>query len=158
MAFFEFLVRGADVSVFHGSEWCGPCSLEFLAGRSEALIYQDVLSVRCVHGGGNSDNSAHTHTCAHTIRWSSFTQDTGSGSVRKDVWLHVHTSSAPYAGWNYLLWLIVTGLVIGLVIFMANHNSSSHLIKRKRMRTGGNGRSAEVSKRRENSINGLAQG
>lgn len=64
MAFFEFLVRGAAVSVFHGSEWCGPGSLEFLAGRSEALIYQDVLAVRCVHGKGNSDNSARTP--AHT--------------------------------------------------------------------------------------------
>lgn len=53
MAFFEFLVRGAAVSVFHGSEWCGPGSLEFLALRSEALIYQDVLAVRCVHGRGN---------------------------------------------------------------------------------------------------------
>lgn len=52
MAFFGFLVRRAAVSVFHGSEWCGPGSLEFLALRSEALIYQDVLSVRCVHGQG----------------------------------------------------------------------------------------------------------
>lgn len=58
MAFFEFLVRGAAVSVFHGSEWCGPGSLEFLAARSEALIYQDVLSVRCVHSLGTLD----THT------------------------------------------------------------------------------------------------
>lgn len=58
MAFFEFLVHGAAVSVFHGSEWCGPGSLEFLAGRSEALIYQDVLSVRCMHGQGNLDNRA----------------------------------------------------------------------------------------------------
>ena len=64
MAFFKFLVHGAAVSVFHGSEWCGPCSLEFLAARSEALIYQDVLAVRCVHGKGNSDNSARTP--AHT--------------------------------------------------------------------------------------------
>lgn len=64
MAFFEFLVRGAAVSVFYGSEWCGPGSLEFLAGRSEALIYLDVLSVSCVHGWGNSDNSAGTP--AHT--------------------------------------------------------------------------------------------
>lgn len=58
MAFFEFLVHRAAVSVFHGSEWCGPGSLEFLAGRSEALIYQDVHSVRCVHGRENSDNGA----------------------------------------------------------------------------------------------------
>lgn len=53
MAFFEFLVRGAAVSVFHGSEWCGPGSLEFLAKRSEFVIYLDVLSVRCVHAQGN---------------------------------------------------------------------------------------------------------
>lgn len=58
MAFFKFLVRGAAVSVFHGSEWCGSGSLEFLAARSEALIYQDVLFVRCVHVGENLD----THT------------------------------------------------------------------------------------------------
>lgn len=64
MAFFEFLVRGADVSVFHGFQLCGPCSLEFLAGRSEALIYQDVLSVRCVRGKGNSDNSTRTPACS----------------------------------------------------------------------------------------------
>lgn len=57
-------MRGAAVSVFHGSEWCGPGSLEFLAGRSEALIYQDVLAVRCVRGKGNSDSS--TRTPAHT--------------------------------------------------------------------------------------------
>ena len=63
MAFFAFLVRGADVSVFHGSEWCGPGSLEFLAGRSEDLIYQDVLSVRCIHGQGNLN----THTCSHSL-------------------------------------------------------------------------------------------
>lgn len=74
MAFFEFLVRGAAVSVFHRSEWCGPGSLEFLAGRSEALIYQAVLSVRCVHGEGNSDSVARTpaHTHTQTVKWSYF--------------------------------------------------------------------------------------
>lgn len=66
MAFLAFLVRGAAVSVFHGSEWCGPGSLEFLAERSEALIYQDVLSVRCVHAQRNSDSSAHTTAHTHT--------------------------------------------------------------------------------------------
>lgn len=67
MAFFKFLVRGAAVSVFHGSEWCGSGSLEFLAGRSEALIYQDVLSVRCAHAKRDPDNRArspaHTSLC-----------------------------------------------------------------------------------------------
>lgn len=62
IAFFEFLVCGAAVSVFHGSEWCGPGSLEFLAARSEALIYQDVLFLRCVHSLGTLD----THTWLHT--------------------------------------------------------------------------------------------
>lgn len=107
MAFFEFLVHGAAVSVFHGSEWCGPGSLEFLAGRSEALIYQDVLSISCVHGWGNSDNSAGTpaHTQLSVNR--SKTSVTDSGSVRNrvfwhqwghylDLWLHVHTSNALY--------------------------------------------------------------
>lgn len=80
MAFFKFLVHGAAVSVFHGSEWCGPGSLEFLAGRSEALIYQDVLAVRCVHGKGNSDNSARTpaHTTLSESRDKDSVTDSGS--------------------------------------------------------------------------------
>lgn len=61
MAFLEFLVHGVAVSVFHQSEWCGPGSLEFLAGRSEALIYQEVLSERCVHCEGKSVY-IHLHT------------------------------------------------------------------------------------------------
>lgn len=93
MAFFEFLVRGADVSVFHGFQLCGPCSLEFLAGRSEALIYQDVLSVRCVRGKGNSDNSTRTPACSQlrgalTQVWKSKASVTCSGSVRNGVFWH----------------------------------------------------------------------
>lgn len=107
MAFFEFLVHRAAVSVFHGSEWCGPGSLEFLAGRSEALIYQDVHSVRCVHGRENSDNgawtSAHTHLSEAILVWTSTKPLSLIQEIKRflasvchylesiwlDVWLHI---------------------------------------------------------------------